>query len=252
MELNHERLARLLTPRQFRYFQRVDSTQDLAREWLQGGAPAGAVVIADEQIKGRGRHGRDWVTPPGSALALSVILRPAVEALPQVTMLGALAIAGMLDKLGADDVSIKWPNDVQLNGRKVCGVLPEAVWNGSSLQGVILGMGVNVRVDFSGTPLADTAISIEPALRRTMNRAELLALLLGQVDLWAEQLGQTALFAAWKARLATLGQEVTISQEAGNALRGIAQAVDSQGALLLRDERGEVHRILAGDVSFMD
>lgn len=250
MELNQERLVRLLSPRPFRFFQRVDSTQDLAREWLQDGAPEGAVVIADEQLKGRGRHGHDWTTPPGSALALSVILRPPAEALPHVTMLGALAIAGMLDKLSADDVGIKWPNDVQLKGRKVCGVLPEAVWNGSRLQGVILGIGVNVRVDFSGTPLADTAISIEPALRRTVNRVELLALLLGQVDLWMEQLGQTALFDAWKARLTTLGQQITVSQEAGGTTRGVAEDVDSQGALLLRDDKGEVHRILAGDVSF--
>src|SRR5690606_4117303 len=131
-----------------RFYERADSTNDLALAWLREGAPIGAVVIADEQLKGRGRKGRVWHTPPGVALAVSVVLRPPVDALHQVGMVGALAIADVCQQHVPDDVAIKWPNDVQVGGRKVSGILPETAWEADRLLGVVLGMGLNVRVDF--------------------------------------------------------------------------------------------------------
>lgn len=244
MTLSSQALAHLLPDREFRYYASVDSTQDLALQWLRDGADAGSVIVADEQRKGRGRHGRTWHTPPGVAIALSVILRPAVKALPQITMLGALSIYDMLVELGADDVSIKWPNDVRLDGRKLSGVLPEASWSGDRLEGVALGMGINVRADFTGTELAETATSIEPALGQAVNRSEVVALLLSRVDFWAQRLGMPELFDTWKSRLDTLGQRVTVGE-----ITGLAAAVKPDGALLIRDDTGKTQRVLAGDVA---
>ena len=232
-----------LTDRPFKYFTQVDSTQDIALGWLRDGAEAGSVVICDEQLKGRGRHGRTWHTPHGVALALSVILKPTLKGMGQVTMLGALAISDMLDAIGADAVSIKWPNDVRLQGRKVCGVLPEAAWDGDKLLGVALGIGVNVRVDFTGTELEQTAISIEPALGQRFDRIMLIDVLLKRIDFWSQRLGTPELFDAWKSRLDTLGQVVTV-----NGIHGKAEAVNRDGALLVRDDAGILHTVIAGDV----
>lgn len=244
MSLSSQALEHLLPNRETRFYASVDSTQDLALAWLREGAEAGSVIVADEQRKGRGRHGRTWHTPPGVAIAMSILLRPMAKALPQITMLGALSIYDMLVTLGADDVAIKWPNDVRLGGRKVSGVLPEASWSGDRLEGVALGMGINIRVDFAGTELAQTATSIEPALGRPVNRAEVVATLLERIDFWAQRLTTPELFDTWKSRLDTLGQRVTVGD-----VVGLAVSVDPDGALLIRDDIGELRRVLAGDVA---
>ncbi|MBZ0296491.1 MAG: biotin--[acetyl-CoA-carboxylase] ligase [Anaerolineae bacterium] len=246
MTLTGEQIAALARPA--RFYEQADSTNDLALAWLYEGVPSGAVVIADEQLRGRGRKGRTWHTPPGVALALSVILYPPVSALHQVSMLGAVAIAELAEHLGLDAVGIKWPNDVQVNGRKMSGVLPEVAWDGDQLRGVVLGMGVNVRVDFSGGPLEQTAISLETALNRRLDRFELVVYLLERVDYWSARFGSVALADAWKMRLNTVGQSVTVETPTG-AVIGVAQAVDEQGALMVRDVNGRIHRVMAGDIA---
>jgi BirA family biotin operon repressor/biotin-[acetyl-CoA-carboxylase] ligase len=163
-------------------------------------------------------------------------------------MLGALVIAETLDGLGAQQVGIKWANDVLLNERKVSGVLSEAAWDEQThLIGAVLGIGLNVRVDFTGTELAQKAISIEPALGIPLDRADLIARLLGRVDYWRGQLGTHMLFRAWRARLVTPGRHVSIAQTDGT-LEGIAQDVDENGALLVRGDDGVLHRVVAGDL----
>jgi BirA family biotin operon repressor/biotin-[acetyl-CoA-carboxylase] ligase len=159
-------------------------------------------------------------------------------------MMGAVVICELLDHLGAADVGIKWPNDVHLYGRKVSGVLPEAVWDGGRLSGVVLGIGINVSIDFAGTELAETAISITPALGTAVDRLEALGVVLSRIDVWAAALGSAALFDAWKQRLNTLGRQVRIG-----AVQGVAEAVDDDGALRVRDTAGVLHRVLAGDIA---
>lgn len=247
MTLTQDTLQARMPSRPFRFYPQVDSTNDLARAWLLDGAPQGAAVIADEQVKGRGRKGRYWHTPPGVALAVSVILRPRPETLHQITMLGALAISDMLQKIGAADVGIKWPNDVLLNQRKVSGVLLEAEWDGELLRGVILGMGVNVRMDFTGTEIENTAISIEPALNNRFERTTLLAHLLEQIDAWVAKLGSTELFETWRSRLVTVGRPVIV-HTSDSTLTGTAEDVDREGALFVRDSNHALHRIVAGDI----
>jgi BirA family biotin operon repressor/biotin-[acetyl-CoA-carboxylase] ligase len=243
-----EMVQAALHPRPARYFPQVGSTNDLALEWLQQGAPVGAVVIADEQIKGRGRMGRSWYAPPGTALMFSVVLRPSVAEMPRLPMMGAVAVCELMDSMGAEDTSIKWPNDVHLKGRKVCGVLPEAVWTGNSLAGAALGIGLNVRIDFTNTELAGSATSIETAFGHSVDRMELLQALLGWIDHWTTRLSGPELFESWRSRLTTLGQMVSISVADG-VVRGIAEAVDNQGGLLVRDSSGRQRRVIAGDIA---
>jgi BirA family biotin operon repressor/biotin-[acetyl-CoA-carboxylase] ligase len=239
--LSQETLEAVLNGRAFRFFPVTDSTNDDAIAWLSAGADAGAVVVADEQRKGRGRMGRVWHTPPGVALAVSVVLKPPPQAAARAGMLGAVAVAELCEELGAPKVTIKWPNDVQIDGRKVCGILPQAVWRNETLVGVVLGMGVNVRVRFEGE-LAQTAVSLEDVLARPLHRAHVLASLLARVDAWAGRMTGDALLQAWKARLSTLGQEVRV-----DAVQGLAVDVDSDGALLIETQDG-IARVVAGDI----
>ena len=243
MTLSTESLQRHLD-RPFKYFDSVDSTNDIAKAWLEDGASSGSVVIADEQRKGRGRKGRTWHTPPNVALAVSVILRPKHEYISRINMIGALSVYDLAEHVGCTQVGIKWPNDVQVDGKKVSGILPEVVWDKDKLIGVVLGMGVNVRVDFSDSELADRAISLEMAVGRELNRAELIAFLLTRIDQWYEQIESNVLFDTWKKRLNMIGKPVRVED-----VEGMAVGVEEDGSLLV-DGYGmdDVKRVLAGDV----
>ncbi len=245
--LTAERVVQALAPRPVQYYDQVDSTNEVALSWLHAGAVSGSAVIADEQTRGRGRLGRVWRTPSGEALAVSVVLRPPLHHLCQITMVGTLAVADLLASVGLAEVGVKWPNDVQVRGRKVSGILAEAAWRGEHLEGVVLGIGVNVRVRFEGTELASLATNIEAELGRGVDRLALLATLLQAVDRWYGQLESGQVFSAWSRRLTTLGQTVVLE---GGSLRGVAEAVDEQGGLLVRLPDGQQRRVLAGDITF--
>jgi BirA family biotin operon repressor/biotin-[acetyl-CoA-carboxylase] ligase len=262
----HDTLRAALGARPFQFFDQVNSTQDLAYTWALAdpnlpGRRADdqrAVVIAEEQTAGRGRQGRQWIAPPRSSIMVSVILKPALKSdqLPRVTMVGALAVADTLRPLFGDALKLKWPNDVLIRGKKICGILAEATWIGNTLAAVILGIGINVRVDFSSAGLLYPATSIETELERPVNRLDLLATLLDRVDHWAGQAQTPALIEAWRAQLGTLGQRVRVYtepyKEESPYYSGLAEAVDDDGALLVRLDSGEVRRVLAADVGLAE
>ena len=230
--------------RPFRYFPRVTSTNDLAKTWLMQGAPDGALVIADEQASGRGRSGRVWRTPPNAALALSVVLRPPAALLARVNMIGALCVFELATQVGCDDVGIKWPNDIQVQDRKISGVLVEAVWMQDNLDGVVLGIGVNVRNDFSQTDLRETAVCLEAVAGRPLDRAELIKTLLERVDFWYQRIDADQVFDTWRRRLNMLGHPVE-----AEGIRGRALDVTAEGSLLVEDHHGGLHEVSAGDVT---
>ena len=141
-----EQLSRLPVPA-YRYLESVTSTNDLALAWAEDGAPDGALVIADTQTAGRGRMTRRWLTPPHSALALSLVLRPNPQEAARLALfspLGGLALSTALEEQFNLQPQIKWPNDVLLDGKKTAGILAESVWQDGSVQAVVLGIGVNV------------------------------------------------------------------------------------------------------------
>lgn len=229
--------------RPFKYYDSVDSTNDIAKAWLEDGADSGAVVIADEQLKGRGRKGRTWHTPPNVALAVSVILKPLPDHLPRINIMGALSVYDLAEHVGCENIGIKWPNDVQINGKKVSGILPEVVWSGDKLAGIILGMGINVRNGFAGTELADIATTLELESGKSLDRSDLISFLMERIDMWYERLATEALFITWKSRLNMLGQRVKIDD-----LVGLAVDVEHDGALLVQGDDKQMQRIVAGDV----
>ena len=242
MALSQKLLEQRLN-RPVKYFDQVESTNDAAKAWLAAGAPEGAVVIADEQTRGRGRRGRSWHSPPNAGLALSLVLQPESAHLPRVNLVAALSVYDLVRECGCEQVGIKWPNDVLADGLKVSGILPEAVWEASRLKGAILGIGVNVRLDFSGSALRHSAISLEDVAERQLDRGELIASLLRRLDHWYRLIASPALFAAWKSRLITLSQPVRVGE-----IEGVAVDVTADGALLIRDEQGNIHHTGTGDL----
>jgi BirA family biotin operon repressor/biotin-[acetyl-CoA-carboxylase] ligase len=244
MTLSQDLLTNALQPRPVRFIEKVGSTNDLALAWLADGAPTGGVVITEEQTKGRGRLGRSWFAPTETALLFSVILRTESNVLSRIPMLGALAVCAALEDLGIQKVGIKWPNDVQIDRRKVCGILPEAAWNGNGFAGVVLGIGVNVRVDFSESPFKDTAISVETVLGRSVDRHLLLKRILDSVDELVPTMGSDPFFERWRDKLNMLGHFVTFEGK-----RFLAEDIDQDGALVIRDEAGKLQRAIAGDIA---
>lgn len=249
--MNEAQLRQQLGPRPLRYFPTVGSTNQAATDWLaeQPDLSSGAVVIANEQSAGRGRLGRGWLTPPGTAIAMTVLLRD-LPSPARATMLGAVAVAESLEPFAP--VTLKWANDVQVAGKKLCGILAEALWQGDEAPVIILGIGINLTVDFRGTPLAAQALSLADVSSQPIDRVALIGAILDRLTHWtAAGTGPYAdlpLYHAWKRRLHTLGQAVTVytPQE---TLQGRALDVDEQGALLVTLDSGETRRFMAGDVS---
>lgn len=250
MTLDLGRLAERMGSRPYQFHPIIPSTMDAARDWLRDGATHGSLVLADEQTAGRGRLNRTWQTPAGGALALSVILRVVPSTLPQVSMLGALAVAEAFDTLGAANVGLKWPNDVLIDGKKACGILVEVDWDGINLRGVILGIGVNIALNFTGTELETQATSLQTALPSPVDRLDVLTEIVKGLDSRWALLGSSTLLKAWKSRLVTLGRRVTVHTT--QTFTGIAEDVDDDGALWVRDEEGFRRRVLAGDVRVRD
>lgn len=230
----------------------IGSTNDEAKRLAETGEPEGTLVIAEGQTAGRGRLQRSWWAPPGTALLMSLIFRPdlAPYQAQRLTMLCSLAICEAIARTTGLAPAVKWPNDVLLHGRKVCGILTELGIEGPRLAYAVVGMGINVNVDFSGAgELASTATSLVQELGHEASRLELLRAILVDIDeRYARLRAGESPHAEWAARLATLGQQVIVTTPT-EQLSGFATGVDADGTLLLRDENGALHHILAGDVT---
>jgi len=233
------------------YRPAVTSTNDLARALAAQGAPAGTLVLAEEQTAGRGRLGRTWLAPRGTSLLFSLIFRPAL--LPaqafRLAMLCSLAAARAIEAVTNLPIHLKWPNDLVLRGKKLGGVLSESSLTGERLDFVVVGLGLNVNLDVSTLPeIAATATSLSAALGRPVARLPLLQRILQEIETGYQEVIQgEALRAAWAARLVTLGRIVRVS--GGTADEGLAEGVDADGALLLRRADGTLARITVGDVT---
>ncbi|MCI0671989.1 MAG: biotin--[acetyl-CoA-carboxylase] ligase [Myxococcaceae bacterium] len=239
--------------RTLHYVETLPSTNELAFRLAAEGAGHGEVVLCEQQTAGKGRRGRQWVSPKGKNLALSVILRPELppQEAPELTLVAAVALAETLREAGGD-ATIKWPNDVQLGGRKVAGILTELSAEPDRVSFVVLGIGVNLNTRAADLPqeLAETATSLAEARGQDVPRALFTAALLTRLESWldrhAEQ-GFGPVREAWKRLSSTLGQDVLVRTDRAE-LRGRAVDIDVSGALLVRREDGTLERVLAGDV----
>jgi BirA family transcriptional regulator, biotin operon repressor / biotin---[acetyl-CoA-carboxylase] ligase len=232
-------------------FAEIGSTNDEAKRLAAEGAPEGTLVLAETQTAGRGRLGRQWHTPPGAGLALSLVLRPRLSATQAVrlTMLAGVAACEALEAAAGLRPRLKWPNDILLGERKAGGILVESALAGDRLEYAVLGLGLNVSAAPAPEQVAFPATSVEAAAGRPGDRLALLAALLLALEAHSGALTTDGggLRAAWQARLAWLGQMVTAHTSAGE-WTGRAEGVDDDGALLVRLASGEQRRVLAGDV----
>jgi BirA family biotin operon repressor/biotin-[acetyl-CoA-carboxylase] ligase len=233
------------------FFQSIGSTNDYAMSLARDGAPHGTLVVAEEQTEGKGRAGRQWFTPPNSALAFSLLLRPEglpIEAMGDLTALGAMAVAEAFEGLGVEG-KIKWPNDVMLFGLKVAGVLVEGSWIGDQLEHAILGIGINVRPE-SVPPKEEIdipAICVDTAVGARIDRHDLILEVIEGVGRWLPQLGSPALINAWNQRLAYRDHVVMVKlpeDEIVGKLRGVGVG----GRLQLTLKTGEIFEVAFGDV----
>ncbi len=233
-----------------RYFKQVGSTNDIALEWAdEKGVRDFSLVIANEQIAGRGRSGRHWQTPPDSALALSLLLLPnsrEQKNISHFTGLGALAIATTLEENYALKTEIKWPNDVLVNEKKIAGILVEASWLGDNPKGIVLGMGLNIQAESVPSPelLSFPAISLEEALGKSAERIEVLHRVLKALFKWRPLLGTDEMVAAWDERLAFRSEQVAVERRDGQVIHGKLLGINKDGSLRL----DTAESILFGDV----
>jgi BirA family biotin operon repressor/biotin-[acetyl-CoA-carboxylase] ligase len=236
-----------------RWFDTIGSTNDDAALWAASGAPDGALVAADRQVGGRGRLGRTWITRPGGALAFSLILRLSSAEQPLLTLfspLGAMAVADALETLGLRP-EVKWPNDVLLDRRKVCGILAEATWLGDDLQALVVGIGVNIAPS-SVPPSEDLlypAACVEEFLDKPLDRFDLLGRILTAFFARRAQIGQPVFLADWETRLAFKGETVILHPPGETAIRGTLLGIDAQGSLRLWDENSTERIVTAGDLT---
>ncbi len=227
----------------------VDSTQNVARALADTGAPEGTVVWADHQTQGRGRLGRTWTDEPGSALLISLILRPAapVPQLPQISLLAGAALAEAVREESGLPVALDWPNDLLVRGRKIAGILAESFVSRDQSAVVILGIGVNVNQARFPDDLAARATSLALETGRQFDREKLLRTLLLRLEGWYHRWGAEG-FApvreAWCQGSGTLGRRVRVEEGIG----GIAVDLAEDGALIVQTDSGGTVRVRAGDL----
>jgi BirA family biotin operon repressor/biotin-[acetyl-CoA-carboxylase] ligase len=243
-----------------RLFGAVASTNSVLRELAMKGAPEGTVVIADEQTAGHGRFGKPWFSPPAVNLYLSALLRPTVAPrdVGALTFAGSLAVCDAIRAEGLD-ATIKWPNDVLVERKKVAGVLVECATIESRVDYVIVGFGVNLNVAHTAIMAAlgnsgHAAGSLAELAGREIDRNAFAAGLLNHLARWVETYrvqGPAPLLAAWRDRDILTGRRVEVRGE-GPSYEGRVLGVDAEGHLLLRDSLGDLRRVLAGEIRLSD
>lgn len=234
------------------YYPRLTSTMDAAREMARQGAPEGTVVVAGQQTAGRGRAKRIWLTPEGS-IALSIILYPERDYLPYLIMLASLAVVRSIENVAGLKAQLKWPNDVLINGKKVCGILIESDVQRNRVAYVIIGIGINANFGLAAFPeIFPVATSLSDELGKVVSRVDIIRHLLAEIErLYLTLPDGEPVYQAWRDKLMTLGRKVQVTS-GETILEGIAESVARDGNLLLRQTNGSLTEIIAGDVNLRD
>lgn len=232
----------------------VTSTQEEVRRLAEEGAPHGTLVVAEEQTAGRGRQGRRWYSPPGKGIWMSLLLRPdrqPVSIAPQLTLLTAVAVCRAVRKFGVD-AGIKWPNDILVDGRKLCGILVESIAEDELIRYAIAGIGIDVSLQLEDIPqeLHPVVTSLQISSGRRVERTALIGAVLTEMEqlyqLYTEK-GFVPIAHLWEALSVTLGRRITIRTPDGE-ISGQATALAENGALLLLEDSGNTRTIFSGEV----
>ncbi len=227
------------------HFEATTSTNTVARQLAEEGADEGTVVVTETQTSGKGRLGRQWVTQPGGAW-LSVVLKPGIDPAhaASITLLAAVSVAKALRQWGVEAV-IKWPNDVLVNGKKICGILTEMSAETDAVNFIVLGIGVNLNND---VPL-ETATTLKAELGHRIDRVKFAQSLLESLEedyLTFKEQGFTPILWSWRRYSDTLGRPVEVTYQ-GEIIKGVAQDIADDGALIVKTKDGTVRKIVSGD-----
>ncbi|MCU9613688.1 biotin--[acetyl-CoA-carboxylase] ligase [Caldibacillus lycopersici] len=236
------------------FYESLPSTQQVAKELALNGATEGTLVISDEQTLGRGRLARAWHSPKGTGIWTSIIIRPKIpiQQAPQLTLLTAVAAVQAIEEQTDIDVSIKWPNDLLINGKKVCGILTELQAEENQIQSIIIGIGINVNQQLTDFPeeLHSIATSLSMEVNDKINRAKLVQSLCFHLEKLYETyltLGFQPIKLLWESYALSIGKQIT-ARTLNGTYSGIALGINEQGVLLLETSDGKIQHIYSADI----
>ena len=249
-----ERLQDALSIPKIWYFEETDSTNIQGLKQAAEGADEFTLLIAERQTAGRGRLGRKWVTGEGTSLAFSLILRPGDVEIPNLSLfalMGALAVCRAIEAACPDaSPKVKWPNDVLLGGRKTSGILAESNWQGGTLAGLVLGIGINILP--GSVPPADEllfpATCIQSHCDREIDRMDFLKVVLQEVLSLRSEILTAEFMQEYSCRLAFVGQTVFLKSGDGKVIQGKLVGVEADGRVILRDSSGRESSYPIGDM----
>lgn len=236
------------------YYDEIDSTNNRAKDAGEHGGEHGTLFVADMQSAGKGRRGRAWISPSGSSIYMTILLRPEVtpNEAPMLTLVMGLSIAEGIRQATGADVKIKWPNDIVIGGKKICGILTEMATEEDYINYVVIGIGINVNQQDFAEDIKDKATSLRIELGENCKRAKIVAQTMKRFEENYETFMQTrdlsGLQEAYNDILVNCGREVKIL-EPGNAYEAMAEGIDRTGQLLVTLPDGEKKEIYAGEVS---
>ncbi len=254
-EVISEGLRSRVIGRSLEVMAETGSTNDAVMAAGRAGRPEGFAVLADRQTAGRGRRGHSWASPAGLGLYTSILLRPhqPLARVPLLTLVAGLGVAHGIEEIAGVAIQLKWPNDVLVERRKVAGILAEMATTDEQVSQVALGIGINVNHGPRDLPeaLFPAATSLSIVTGKTFRRGELAAAVFSALDRWYQVFRDgcvETLLAAGRERSATIGRLVEVLAD-GERWQGVAEDLDTDGALLIRLEGGELRRVIASDVS---
>lgn len=232
----------------------LDSTNNRAKYLAEWGAPEGTLVTAESQTAGKGRRGRFWVSPPGTGIWFSLILRPEIlpAYAPMLTLAAALSVAEAIENVCGLPAKIKWPNDIVLSGRKVCGILTEMSAEQDQVHYVVVGIGINANMTEFPEEIRETATSLYLESGKAVRRSRVVAEVMACMERWykkfLETCDLTGLKEAYTARLANQNQQVLVL-DSRQEYQGLCLGIDDQGLLLVKKEDGKIEKVMSGEVS---
>ena len=241
----------------FFHFNDTESTNLTAEKLAEEGAPEGTLVVAEYQTRGKGRIGRSWFSPRGEGIYASLILRPEIfptEA-PKLTLMASVAIAEAIRAFAPVDASIKWPNDILIGGKKVCGILTEMRAEMDRIYYVVIGVGINVNTPYESLPrdIRHTATSLSIETGRSFSRTELLRKCLESFEKNYEifkKRGFDPVKKRWEHLTKMIGEEIRVDM-VGVTHTGVCQGISKDGFLIMKDHEGGLRKIISGDVSIV-
>ena len=239
-------------------YKKVDSTNDIAYELAERGLREGSIILAEEQGKGKGRHGRTWFSPSKSGIYFSLILRPQItpNEISKITLLTAVATAKAIRETTGLQAMIKWPNDILVNNKKVCGILTEMKAEQDSVDFIVIGIGINVNNPIKQLPKGASSL-IEELYRcgkdEQISRIELTKKLIEKLEenyFLLKKDGFRPIIDEWKQLTDMLGSRVKVTLQ-NRTFEALAHDIDPDGALVVRKDAGTLEKISSGDIMML-